>query len=57
MYTASGVVSTLYVLTLWFACATGGRLYDATERCSPGDAFQVFTWQIQYILRFGYATF
>lgn len=57
MYTASGVVSTLYVLTLWFACAAGGRLYDATERCSPGDAFQVFTWQIQYIRRFGYATF
>lgn len=42
MYIASGVVSTLYVLTLWFACAAGGRLYDATERYSPGDAFQIF---------------
>lgn len=43
MHIACGVVSTLYVLTLWFACAAGGRPYDATEGYSPGDAFQTFS--------------
>lgn len=43
MCIASGVVSKLYVLTLRFACAAGGRLYDATERYRQGDASQIFS--------------